>query len=228
MKSRMGTSLAIATWPSLIAMTISDSSHETYWGLASLSAVQTRQTKSFALVVAANLSPPRTANVRQTDSWSKPRMLTQNRPLAAIREDSPQQLIVIDLALTHDFDPAVGSLDGVELITLESVRLAAPQEQAESLAQASTIVAGAAEAFAGAMKELRPLVEGELPTFNGAQAAGCNPVAAATPAAPAVPAAAVPAAAVAVPPRSIRRRHLRHRPRCASTATACTSALAKI
>lgn len=67
--------------------------------------------------------------------------------LAAIREDSPQQLIVIDLALTHDFDPAVGSLDGVELITLESVRLAAPQEQAEALAQASAIVTAAAEDF---------------------------------------------------------------------------------
>ncbi|WP_077490014.1 glutamyl-tRNA reductase [Sinomonas mesophila] len=67
--------------------------------------------------------------------------------LAAIREDSAQQLIVIDLALTHDFDPAVGTLDGVELITLESVRLAAPQEQAEALAQASAIVTAAAEDF---------------------------------------------------------------------------------
>jgi glutamyl-tRNA reductase len=67
--------------------------------------------------------------------------------LAAIRDDSPQQLIVIDLALTHDFDPGVGTLDGVELITLESVRLAAPEEQAESLAQASAIVSAAASDF---------------------------------------------------------------------------------
>ena len=67
--------------------------------------------------------------------------------LAAIREESPQPLIVIDLALTHDFDPAVGTLDGVELITLESVRLAAPQEQSESLAQASAIVSAATEDF---------------------------------------------------------------------------------
>ncbi|WP_138414311.1 glutamyl-tRNA reductase [Sinomonas gamaensis] len=67
--------------------------------------------------------------------------------LAAIRSDSPQQLIVIDLALTHDFDPAVGSLENVELVTLESVRLAAPQEQAEALAQASRIVDSAAEDF---------------------------------------------------------------------------------
>jgi glutamyl-tRNA reductase len=67
--------------------------------------------------------------------------------LAKVRAVSTQTLIAIDLALTHDFDPAVGELDGVELLTLESVRLAAPQEQAESLAQASTIVSGAAEAF---------------------------------------------------------------------------------
>lgn len=67
--------------------------------------------------------------------------------LARVRADSPQTLIAIDLALTHDFDPAVGELDGVELLTLESVRLAAPQEQAESLAQASGIVSGAATAF---------------------------------------------------------------------------------
>ena len=67
--------------------------------------------------------------------------------LAQIRAASAQPLIAIDLALTHDFDPAVSELDGVELLTLESVRLAAPQEQAESLAQASSIVKDAAKAF---------------------------------------------------------------------------------
>jgi glutamyl-tRNA reductase len=67
--------------------------------------------------------------------------------LAGIRAASPQPLIAIDLALTHDFDPEVGQLDGVELLTLESVRLAAPQEQAESLTRASGIVSGAAQAF---------------------------------------------------------------------------------
>jgi glutamyl-tRNA reductase len=67
--------------------------------------------------------------------------------LARVRASSLQPLIAIDLALTHDFDPEVGQLDGVELLTLESVRLAAPQEQAESLNQASGIVSGAAKAF---------------------------------------------------------------------------------
>ncbi|MGP0224824.1 MULTISPECIES: glutamyl-tRNA reductase [unclassified Paenarthrobacter] len=67
--------------------------------------------------------------------------------LERVRANSGKPLIAIDLALTHDFDPAVGELDGVELLTLESVRLAAPQEQAESLSQASTIVNTAAQAF---------------------------------------------------------------------------------
>ncbi|MDN3483251.1 glutamyl-tRNA reductase [Arthrobacter sp. APC 3897] len=64
-----------------------------------------------------------------------------------VRKSSNKPLIIIDLALTHDFDPDVRELDGVELITLESVRLAAPAEQAESLKQASSIVADAAKAF---------------------------------------------------------------------------------
>lgn len=78
-------------------------------------------------------------------SGSDPRL--QAAELAQVRANSRQPLIAIDLALTHDFDPAVGELDGVELLTLESVRLAAPEEQAELLAQASRIVKGAATAF---------------------------------------------------------------------------------
>lgn len=67
--------------------------------------------------------------------------------LAQVRAASPQPLIAIDLALTHDFDPAVGELPDVDLLTLESVRLAAPQEQAESLSQASSMVTSAASSF---------------------------------------------------------------------------------
>ena len=64
-----------------------------------------------------------------------------------VREAAGKPLIIIDLALTHDFDPDVREIDGVELITLESVRLAAPAEQVESLKQASAIVADAAQNF---------------------------------------------------------------------------------
>lgn len=68
--------------------------------------------------------------------------------IARIREGADSQLVIVDLALTHDFDPAVGELNGVELITLESVRLAAPEEQAESLRHASDIVSDAARRYA--------------------------------------------------------------------------------
>lgn len=64
-----------------------------------------------------------------------------------VRAGSTSPLLVIDLALSHDFDPAVGLLDDVELITLESVRAAAPDEQADSLVQASDLVRDAARAF---------------------------------------------------------------------------------
>lgn len=69
------------------------------------------------------------------------------KDISRVRANSNKPLIIIDLALTHDFEPAVREVDGVDLITLESVRLAAPAEQAESLKQASGIVADAAKAF---------------------------------------------------------------------------------
>ncbi len=64
-----------------------------------------------------------------------------------IRQGSGRPLVIIDLALSHDFDPAVGSLEGVELITLESVRVAAPEEQADALTQAADLVREAARTF---------------------------------------------------------------------------------
>ncbi|MBM7051084.1 MULTISPECIES: glutamyl-tRNA reductase [unclassified Rothia (in: high G+C Gram-positive bacteria)] len=55
--------------------------------------------------------------------------------------------VVLDLALTRDFDPSIAELEGVELITLESVRLAAPEETAESVEMARSIVAAASSEF---------------------------------------------------------------------------------
>lgn len=49
-------------------------------------------------------------------------------------------LTIIDLALSHDFAPEVAELQGVELVTLESVKVAAPEEAAASLEQAQTVV----------------------------------------------------------------------------------------
>lgn len=70
--------------------------------------------------------------------------------LAAIRQESGHSntpLTVIDLALSRDFDPAVTELPGVELLSLESVRLAAPAEQESALLEARGIVAAAAQDF---------------------------------------------------------------------------------
>ncbi len=64
-----------------------------------------------------------------------------------VRAGVDKPLIIVDLALSHDFDPAVGSLHNIELITLESVRAAAPSEQVAALGQASTLVIDAAKNF---------------------------------------------------------------------------------
>ncbi len=60
----------------------------------------------------------------------------------------PGPRTVVDLALTRDFDPAVADLPGVELISLESVRVAAPEETRESVEAATGIVERAAQEFA--------------------------------------------------------------------------------
>lgn len=56
--------------------------------------------------------------------------------------------VILDLALTRDFDPAVADMPEIDLITLESVRLAAPEETAESVETARTIVNAASADFA--------------------------------------------------------------------------------
>ncbi|MGX1750910.1 glutamyl-tRNA reductase [Glutamicibacter protophormiae] len=62
-------------------------------------------------------------------------------------------LIAIDMALTHDFDPALVEMADVELITLESVRMAAPTDQALAVHAASRIVKSAAKEFSAAQRE---------------------------------------------------------------------------
>lgn len=61
------------------------------------------------------------------------------RSLAAV-EDRRHPLAVIDLALSHDFAPEVADLPGVDLITLESVKIAAPDEASASLEHARAVV----------------------------------------------------------------------------------------
>lgn len=67
--------------------------------------------------------------------------------LAQLRHNDSKQLTVIDLALSHDFAADIDSLPGVDLLTLETVRQAAPAEQESTLAQASALVAAATRDF---------------------------------------------------------------------------------
>jgi glutamyl-tRNA reductase len=67
--------------------------------------------------------------------------------LARWRADAPRPLTVIDLAPSHDFDPHVAELPGVDLITLESVHLAAPPADAEALRLGRALVRQAARHF---------------------------------------------------------------------------------
>ena len=67
--------------------------------------------------------------------------------LAGWRDDTGRALTVIDLAPSHDFDPRVADLPGIELITLDSVRFAAPPADAEALRLAGALVRQAARSF---------------------------------------------------------------------------------
>ena len=74
------------------------------------------------------------------------RQVTAN-DLAQVRHGVSNQLTVIDLALTHDFAPEIAELPNVDLLTLETVRQAAPSEQESTLSEAAALVADAAESF---------------------------------------------------------------------------------
>ncbi|WP_082911816.1 glutamyl-tRNA reductase [Enteractinococcus helveticum] len=67
--------------------------------------------------------------------------------LEKLREGATHRLTVLDLALTHDFDPAIGDLPAVDLITLESVKMAAPTEQQASITQAHQLVDKAVDEY---------------------------------------------------------------------------------
>ena len=71
------------------------------------------------------------------------------RTLAGLSAGRPAEkdLTVIDLSLSHDFTPEVAELDGVELITLESVKMAAPVETEDSVEEARSVVRAAVDDY---------------------------------------------------------------------------------
>lgn len=72
--------------------------------------------------------------------------------LAQLREGSAHPLTVVDLALSRDFDPAVDEVEGVDLITLESVRLAAPEQARAAVDEARCLVDGAVAEYSAAQR----------------------------------------------------------------------------
>ena len=72
--------------------------------------------------------------------------------LQELREGGRRPLTVVDLALSRDFDPAVADLPDVDLITLESVRLAAPEQAEVAVAEARALVDDAVEEYRAAQR----------------------------------------------------------------------------
>ncbi|MDJ1113318.1 glutamyl-tRNA reductase [Microbacterium dauci] len=79
--------------------------------------------------------------------------------------------VIIDLGLPRNVDPETALLPGVELLDLETIRLHAPVDEAETLLQARDIVASAAQRHAAARRvhevspsvvDLRHFVQGLL------------------------------------------------------------------
>jgi glutamyl-tRNA reductase len=64
-------------------------------------------------------------------------------------------LVIVDLALRNDVDPAVGTLPGVRLINLETIRRNAPEEQRAPVEQAHELVAAAVAEFEAADRARR-------------------------------------------------------------------------
>ncbi|WP_082334692.1 glutamyl-tRNA reductase [Microbacterium aurantiacum] len=104
---------------------------------------------------------------------------------AVVHEDAftpGHRVIVIDLGLPRNVDPAVGAVDGVELLDLETIRLHAPLEEFSAHADARALVGDAAAEFAAdraagpAITKLRGevlgLVEAEV---SRARARGAGP-----------------------------------------------------
>ncbi len=67
--------------------------------------------------------------------------------LGSWRQHTTRPLVAIDLSPNNDFDPAIAHLPGLELLTLESIRRAAPKADIETLRQAHDLVQDAVHRF---------------------------------------------------------------------------------
>lgn len=63
------------------------------------------------------------------------------------RQGAQGRLVVVDLALSRDFEPETGNIPGIELITLEDVRRASPREHSAVVQEATVLVRRASLRF---------------------------------------------------------------------------------
>ncbi|MFF2315015.1 glutamyl-tRNA reductase [Arthrobacter sp. NPDC058097] len=87
----------------------------------------------------------RAADVVIGCSGRGPRLTAED--FLAFRQGAAAPPVVVDLALSRDFEPELGELPGLDLITLEDVRLASPREQTDVVRQAGELVRQAALKF---------------------------------------------------------------------------------
>lgn len=81
-------------------------------------------------------------------------------PVSATGTGSHSQQLVVDLGMPRNVDPAVGALDGVALLDLETIRLHAPLEELQATDAARSVVREAADTFhvVGARQSVTPSV----------------------------------------------------------------------
>lgn len=63
------------------------------------------------------------------------------------RKGTQGRLVVVDLALSRDFEPETGNIPGIDLITLDDVRLASPREHSAVVQEATMLVRQASLRF---------------------------------------------------------------------------------
>src|SRR5699024_9172936 len=73
--------------------------------------------------------------------------------LAELREGAHARLSDLDLALTHDVNTSIGDLPAAVLITVDSVKMAAPSKQQASITQAQQLVDSAVDEYLTAKRE---------------------------------------------------------------------------
>ncbi len=81
-------------------------------------------------------------------------------PVPSAGSGSHAQQLVVDLGMPRNVDPAVGALDGVALLDLETIRLHAPLEELQATDAARSVVREAADTFhvVGARQSVTPSV----------------------------------------------------------------------